>query len=362
MVEGNNSGKHKYELGIVVPVYKLKEQYLQECIDSLLNQSGVDMQIILVDDCSPDNCGKLCEKLALKNRRINVVHHENNKGLSAARNTGLRHLNCEWVSFVDGDDWVDTDTFKMALDFIKRDTKKPDVVMFPGCLSYKDREIKDKVYRECEWRTQQEKECLQILALSMPLKIYPERATAFDTAWAKLISYDFLIKNNIIFRDLPYREDGMYFQELIEYADIVKQIPCGMYHYRMTSGSMVHGFRPNALEEQTKYMKMLWNFGKTHSKNEDYFNSIYAAALVSMQVCITGYFYHKDNKELKNRRKSCKEFFSKFPYRNVFKKLHFYDMKRNFMVKAILIYLQKYALVQILREIYLKKKNYICFE
>ena len=359
MMQGKETHKHK--LGIIIPVYKLRESYLKQCVYSVLDQDDLDLEIVLVDDCSPDNCGGICEELASNDCRIKVVHHEKNKGLPAARNTGLAAVDSEWVSFVDGDDWVDSRTFSALMERIEQLDRRPDFVMFPGCLSYKDNEIVDTSYEEKRWYNKEEIDELQVLALSMPLKIYPNRAVAFDTAWAKVISYDFLIENDILFRDLPYREDGMYFQEITESASYIEFLPVGMYHYRMTEGSMVHSFRQNAPQEQKKYLDMLWEFGKSHDKGQEYTKALFSSALVSMQVCITCFFYHKKNKAT-NRRQQCIKYFSMQPYCDVFEHVKFRELKRNFLIKAVLIYIKNYYLLNAMRERYLKNNKCICFE
>ena len=89
-------------LSVIVPVYKV-EPYLHRCIDSIRNQTYKNLQIILVDDGSPDNCGKICDEYAELDARIIVVHQKN-RGLSGARNNGLRFAKGEYVTFVDSDE------------------------------------------------------------------------------------------------------------------------------------------------------------------------------------------------------------------------------------------------------------------
>ena len=89
-------------ISVIVPVYKC-EQYLEACVDSILNQTFTDFEIILVDDGSPDNSGKLCDDLAEKYDNITVLHQEN-QGQAAARNNGVKIANGEWLHFVDSDD------------------------------------------------------------------------------------------------------------------------------------------------------------------------------------------------------------------------------------------------------------------
>ena len=91
------------KFSIVIPVYKTKE-YLDHCVESVTAQTFRDFEIILVDDGSPDCCGAMCDAWAAKDSRIVVVHQENG-GLSAARNTGIRHATGEYIMFLDSDDW-----------------------------------------------------------------------------------------------------------------------------------------------------------------------------------------------------------------------------------------------------------------
>ena len=91
-------------ISIITPVYKV-EAYLSRCVDSILNQSFQDFELILVDDGSPDQSGMICDQYAAKDDRIRVIHQVNG-GAAAARNTGLDAAAGEWVTFIDSDDWV----------------------------------------------------------------------------------------------------------------------------------------------------------------------------------------------------------------------------------------------------------------
>lgn len=95
------------QISVIVPVYKV-EQYLNRCVDSILNQTFTDFELILVDDGSPDNCGRICDEYAATNKRIKVIHQKN-QGVSVARNVGIEYAltTCsEWIAFIDSDDWV----------------------------------------------------------------------------------------------------------------------------------------------------------------------------------------------------------------------------------------------------------------
>ncbi len=98
---------------VVIPVYKV-EEYLDQCVQSVLNQTYSDMEVILVDDGSPDNCGAMCDRWAETDSRVRVIHQKNG-GLSAARNTGIQNAAGEYVLFLDSDDWWENDEVLSAI-------------------------------------------------------------------------------------------------------------------------------------------------------------------------------------------------------------------------------------------------------
>ncbi len=106
------------KISVIVPVYKV-EEYLPRCVDSLLNQTFADLEVILVDDGSPDGCPAICDEYAKKDSRVVALHRQNG-GLSAARNTGIDWVfagsDSEWLAFVDSDDWVHPDFLKYMYD------------------------------------------------------------------------------------------------------------------------------------------------------------------------------------------------------------------------------------------------------
>lgn len=91
-------------ISVIVPVYKV-EQYLSRCVSSILSQTFADFELLLIDDGSPDRCGEICDEWASKDYRVRVFHQEN-FGVSVARNRGLDHATGKYVVFVDPDDWI----------------------------------------------------------------------------------------------------------------------------------------------------------------------------------------------------------------------------------------------------------------
>lgn len=106
-------------ISIIVPVYKV-EDTLDRCVKSITQQTYQNIEIILVDDGSPDRCPEMCDEYVLRDNRISVIHKENG-GLSDARNTGLRAANGDYVMYVDSDDYIETDACKRLLDNMQAD-------------------------------------------------------------------------------------------------------------------------------------------------------------------------------------------------------------------------------------------------
>lgn len=105
-------------ISIIIPVYKV-EKYLEKCIESVLKQTYTNLQIILVDDGSPDNCGKICDEYAKKDSRIEVIHKANG-GLSDARNVGISKAKGRYIGFVDSDDWINKEMYKILYELCEK--------------------------------------------------------------------------------------------------------------------------------------------------------------------------------------------------------------------------------------------------
>ena len=104
------------KISVIIPVYKV-EKYLDKCVESIVNQTYKNLEIILVDDGSPDNCPAMCDEWAEKDERIRVIHKENG-GVSSARNAALEVATGDYIGFVDSDDWIELDMYEYLVSLI----------------------------------------------------------------------------------------------------------------------------------------------------------------------------------------------------------------------------------------------------
>ena len=217
-------------VSIIVPVYKVPEQYLRKCIESTMTQTLKNIEILLVDDGSPDQCGKICDEYAEKDMRIQVLHKKNG-GLSSARNYGCKAAQGKWIMFVDGDDWIEPDMCQTM--YSVGEEKQVQLVMCSimkdygkSAAEYKFYLEDGKVYKgqECKWLQQQ-------------LLVYNGNIAV---AYSKLIDRKLLLDNQI-FHDEVLRQgaEGLEFNlRLFEKLESATFINKPFYHYIYNENSI----------------------------------------------------------------------------------------------------------------------------
>lgn len=277
------------KISIIIPVYKVPEIYLKRCIESCINQTLKEIEIILIDDGSPDNCGEICDEYARKDKRIKVIHKKN-EGLSAARNTGFLAALGKWIMFVDGDDWIESTICEEL--YIVGEKENVQLVMCNIAKEYTHRTIffkipleKSKVYNEMECKNLQQK----LLDFNANM----------TSAYAKLIDRCFLLDNNLLYDEyLRQGAEGIEFN--LRVFDVLKKlifIDKPMYHYIYNEGSI------SSKHDEKNYVYIIKCFEKIKefiikSDNKDdllpwFYNRL---LYVIITTAISGYF-NPDNKE-----------------------------------------------------------------
>lgn len=215
-------------ISIIVPVYKV-EKYLCECVDSILCQTYTELEIILVDDGSPDHCGAICDEYAKKDGRIKVIHKENG-GLSSARNAGLDIARGAYIGFVDSDDYIHPQMFEILHYYARKD--KSDIVC--TYLTKKDaRETRFEVEKACPQR--------QIVSSEMALKQFVQkyRALVRETAQTKL--YDAKLFEELRFCEGIIYEDADLLPCILRSARQITMLrDLHLYCYRINDESIMH--------------------------------------------------------------------------------------------------------------------------
>lgn len=210
-------------ISVIVPIYKV-EDYLCRCVESIINQTYRNLEIILVDDGSPDNCPKMCDDYALKDNRIKVVHKENG-GLSDARNAGMEVATGEYISFVDSDDYISLDFFESLYNTMCRE--KSDIVECSVVKFYEDNHF-DKYSDDNKIISYSNQDALSGLISENPFKQH---------VWNKLYKADLVL-------DIPYavgklNEDEFWTYQIFGRAEKITRVNKTMYYYFQREGSIM---------------------------------------------------------------------------------------------------------------------------
>ena len=237
-------------ISVILPVYKV-EAYLRRCIDSIINQSFRDLEIILVDDGSPDNCGAICDEYACRDARIHVIHQEN-MGLYGARNTGMKIASGEYISVVDSDDWMEADAYSQMIQII--DEYHPDMIRFgfkkmlnEKIIAEKKMPYEEKIYKDDALRM------IQLDTISNE-GVLDYKKTRILSAWSNLYRRELVMENDIIFiseREI-LNEDYLFVLQVSLAAESVYVSDKAFYCYDTRDGSITMSYRQNMFERKKK--------------------------------------------------------------------------------------------------------------
>ncbi|MDZ4180232.1 MAG: glycosyltransferase [Coriobacteriia bacterium] len=217
-------------VSVIVPVYKVPEGLLRRCIESVLAQTMEQVEIILVDDGSPDECGAICDEYAHDHSRVIVIHKDNG-GLSAARNSGQRMASAKWIMFVDGDDWIEPDMCESLYAIAARDC-----VQLVMCGFSKDYSGTQRPYR-FSLRDGKVYSGIECRGLQASLLKYNENLA---TAYAKLIDRALLLERGIEHDEtLRQGAEGLEFNmRLFDVLQAAAFTARPLYHYVYNSASI----------------------------------------------------------------------------------------------------------------------------
>ena len=270
-------------ISVIVPIYKV-EEYLDKCVDSIVNQTYTNLEIILVNDGSPDNCPKMCDEWSKKDSRIKVIHKENG-GLSDARNAGIDIANGDYITFIDSDDYIELNYVEFLYNNLIQNNA--DISMGKQYVKYPNKTLNTgsgNIY------VLNPHDCLEKM-------LYGED---FDvSAWAKLYKRE-------LFKDIRYPkgrifEDAATTYKLIDKSNMVVLNSQPIYNYIMRENSIINAeFKENKFELITStfemtdyinnkypdlnkacarrnmyaYLSTLMQLAKSKNKNKEYLNRL----------------------------------------------------------------------------------------
>lgn len=225
-------------ISVIIPIYNV-ESYLVQCVDSVRNQTYKEIEIILVNDGSPDNSPAICDEYAQKDNRVKVIHKENG-GLSDARNEGLKKATGDFVVFLDSDDyWLDQDFLESI--FTDRTLYLSDLILFKHVPFIEG----DIIHRRSDCSLSK----INVMNKTEALNYLIYNDLFSISAWSKIVRRSILLDNDIIFEKGRLSEDLDWSFRLLLAVRSIKGYDKRVYAYRIRKGSITHTFSSKHMDD-----------------------------------------------------------------------------------------------------------------
>ena len=248
-----------YKISVIVPVYKT-EQYLKRCVDSIINQTYPNLEIILVDDGSPDHCPEICDRFAETDKRIKVIHTQN-AGVSAARNAGLDVATGEYLAFVDSDDYIESTMYEEMMTLVQKSSC--DLIMcdcvkeFPDHTELYTHDIRSGYYSKRELQTEYYPHLLMMENVEYPATI-SNGLCLFKKE---------LLRGNSEKEEIRYIPGIRFSEDLLFGAQLMRNTESffymkgkAFYHYFMNPASATHIYAPDKWDNYCRLYQKIKNY------------------------------------------------------------------------------------------------------
>ena len=287
------------KVSIIVPVYKV-EKYIGQCVESIQKQSFSDIEVILVDDGSPDKSGNICDEYAKNDTRIKVIHKKNG-GVSAARNDGLKIATGEYVIFADSDDYLPKTAIEELYNTVVK--YKADVVIGDIILVYEDKE-KYAHFFEKPFYTRKKTDIDNLIKTNFYANYCPnpylgKPAFGYGSPCNKLVKRSLVTRAKISF-DLRVKgifDDIIYCAYVLANAESVAYTDKAVYYYRMLDTSITQTYKANMLQINEAIFIAWEEFLAKYDRSNTFRSAYYANVLRRFDEALSKYFFNKKNEK-----------------------------------------------------------------
>ena len=282
-------------LTVIVPVYQVKESYLRRCIESLLAQEGDAFRVLLVDDGSPDQCGGICDAYAEADARVSVIHQEN-QGVSAARNAGIRAARTGWISFVDADDWVEEDYFRTLTELVTGPADRADIVLFEYSREYRKSRSEESLGFGAGYVDGDRFREIRRKAIYKVVHNGKSNPFTVIAAWNKVYRTEFLREKGIEFaRGVRKGEDLLFNVDALYSADRLYYLPRLLYRYRYQAESRTNRYDPDIVKMTETELLGLQRAVEKRNLGPEAEALLQCRICTRLYSCMRLYFFHPLN-------------------------------------------------------------------
>lgn len=282
-------------LTVIVPVYQVKERYLRRCIESLLSQKGEDFRLLLVDDGSPDRCGMICDAYAGADARVSVIHQEN-QGVSAARNAGIRAAQTAWISFVDADDWVEEDYIRTLTELVRGPADRADIVLFEYSREYRKNRSEESLGIASGYVDGDRLRDIRRAAIYKIVRNGKNNPFTVIAAWNKVYRTAFLREKGIEFvRGVRKGEDLLFNVDALYSADRLYYLSRLLYRYRYQADSRTNRYDPDIVQMTETELLGLRSALEKRAPGPEADALLQCRICTRLYSCMRLYFFHPQN-------------------------------------------------------------------
>lgn len=314
--------KDNIAVSIIVPVYNVKEEFLHRCMESLLAQTMSNIEIIIIDDGSTDNSRNICDEYASRDNRI-VLLHQNNSGVSVARNKGIQMAKGKWITFVDADDWIEPSMCKNMVE--SAEEWGSEILIIPPIVHKETGSFEnpffDKDIKQFDLSLKEELQ-IRTMVLNYPNASFQSKAILTGHTFGKLILREFLIESKVEFqRDLMLQQDGIFYLNLFEKCNKISYSNSFLYNYRLYQTSSHMKIRRNTKQIYSLVQQAFYKFIIENKKSSDFFEAYYAKCVSDISIIIKNEYFNLNNSlTLKKRLKELRLFLKQEPYYTAIKR------------------------------------------
>lgn len=312
---------------IVVPVYKVPEKMLRKCLHSITVQTSKNYEAILIDDGSPDDCGKICDQYSKKFENFRTIHQAN-AGLSVVRNKGIKEAKGEWVCFVDGDDWIEPDTVTFAEQYVK-DCSDGNILIWDefydvGQSIKENRFVKGHNDGALVSYSGQRKKELFDMFFPVVFNHFEGNFVDIGTANARLYNKQFLIKNNLFnVPGLKRMQDNVFNLWAFERADKIYYQCKRLYHYSYNQDAATQKYDSDNVKTMNFLYECMRQYVKECHDTEEYYQRLYSRFIrIFGEIFKLNYANPNNPNKLKDRLKEAKKDFATGNFREVVEKFN----------------------------------------
>lgn len=337
----------KQFLSVIIPIYKIKEEYLRTCFDSLIAQDMDTFRVIAVDDGSPDKSGVICDEYAKKDSRFIIIHQEN-KGVSVARNRGIEEADTEWITFIDPDDWVEPDLVSKL--YHAKEGHCADIFLYDYFQEFSEKQnvkhLKEKSgLLDNDWVTNLRISTFNYLTVNGHVHEYET-----NTVWNKMYRLKLIKDNRLCFEPNARKgQDVIFNAEGLQYTNRFYYIRKALYHYRYLQESVTNSFNPKVMYYNEVAFKHYERIIKKFDLSQEYWDAYYARVVTRLYSCMRLYYFQQENTmSMQEIKEELDKTLERYPYSVALDKVNDHQLTTTQRVFVFFLKKHQYGVIKIL--------------